>query len=262
MNWIDKALQNYFEFLKEHMKATPVDDQWYSISTPFLNMFNDYIEIYCCNKDGKIYLSDDGETLRNLSLAGVNLSRSETKQKLMNQIMINYGIREKNQELILETDMKNFAQAKHNFLSAILEISDFYVLSKPNTISMFKEDVQNYLEEQEIIYTAGFIAKGNTGLEFTFSFQIAGRKREILINTFNVINKSNLTSFLFDWGDIKEGRERVSQKSVSGLAIINDQKKPIDSKYLDAIRNKGADYILYSERNKKENIEKLNANAA
>lgn len=108
MNWIDKALQNYFEFLKEHMKATPVDDQWYSISTPFLNMFNDYIEIYCCNKDGKIYLSDDGETLRNLSLAGVNLSRSETKQKLMNQIMINYGIREKNQELILETDMKNF----------------------------------------------------------------------------------------------------------------------------------------------------------
>ena len=158
--------------------------------------------------------------------------------------------------------MKNFAQAKHNFLNAILEISDFYVLSKPNTISMFKEDVQNYLEEQEIIYTPGFIAKGSTGLEFTFSFQIAGRKREILINTFNVINKSNLTSFLFDWGDIKEGREKVSQKSVSGLAIINDQKKEIDAKYLDAIRNKGADYILYSERNKKENIEKLNANAA
>ena len=67
---------------------------------------------------------------------------------------------------------------------------------------------------------------------------------------------------MFDWGDIKEGREKVSQKSVSGLAIINDQKKEIDAKYLDAIRNKGADYILYSERNKKENIEKLNANAA
>uniref|UniRef100_UPI003A8DAB65 DUF1829 domain-containing protein n=1 Tax=Acidaminococcus fermentans TaxID=905 RepID=UPI003A8DAB65 len=119
--------------------------------------------------------------------------------------------------------------------------------------SKIREQVAHFLVD---------IHKGNTGLEFTFSFQIAGRKREILINTFNVINKSNLTSFLFDWGDIKEGRERVSQKSVSGLAIINDQKKPIDSKYLDAIRNKGADYILYSERNKKENIEKLNANAA
>lgn len=139
MPWIDEAIQHYTDFVKEHTKATLLDGQWYSISTPFWNMFNDYIEIYCCNKNGKIYLSDGGETLQELDLAGIDLSFSGTKRKLINQIIRNYGVKRKKQKLFLETDMEHFAQAEHSLINAILEISHLYVLSTPNIISCIKK---------------------------------------------------------------------------------------------------------------------------
>ena len=77
--------------------------------------------------------------------------------------------------------MNGFAQAKNNLLSAIMEISDMYMTSKTTTVSVFKDEVRNYLDEQQIIYTPEFIARGSTGLEFNFAFQIAGRKKEIYL---------------------------------------------------------------------------------
>lgn len=264
MIWIDEAINKYITFLRENISVHEVDNGWYSITTPFLNMFNDYIDIYCCKKENKIYLSDDGETIRNLNSVGVSFSRSKTRKQILNQILLNYNIKISNQndELIVETDMNGFAQAKNNLLSAIMEISDMYMTSKTTTVSVFKDEVRNYLDEQQIIYTPEFIARGSTGLEFNFAFQIAGRKKEILINAFNIINKNNLTFFLFDWNDVKDARQRLSNKKITGLAIINDREKNIDGKYLDALTAKGTDFILFSKRNLPESRMKLDANAA
>jgi hypothetical protein len=64
--------------------------------------------------------------------------------------------------LLIETNIERFPQSKHNFLSAIIEINDLYILSKNNVASIFKEDVRNYLESQNIIFTPDFISKGST----------------------------------------------------------------------------------------------------
>ena len=56
------------------------------------------------------------------------------------------------------------------------------MMAKHNVNSIFKEDVKVYLDEQKIIYTPQFIAKGTSGLEFTFDFQIAGHQKELVIN--------------------------------------------------------------------------------
>ena len=55
-------------------------------------------------------------------------------------------------------------------------------ITAKNTVqSMFKEDVRGLLDEQDLIYTPHFIAKGSTGIDFTFDFQIAGKKNETVI---------------------------------------------------------------------------------
>ncbi len=136
----------------------------------------------------------------------------------------------------------------HVLRSAILEISDLYVLSSQNVASIFKEDVRAYLDKLDVVYTPDFISKGNTGLEFTFDFQIAKRNKEIVLKSFNTINKSNLPTFLFSWDDIKPLREKLTKKEVSAVAIINDIDKEIKREYLDALKAKNADFILWSER--------------
>ena len=176
MNWIIPLIDDYHKWLK-NKTITTWDNQtgWAAISTPFIGLFNDVIEIYVQKKtDTTFLLSDGGDTLQNLELVGVNINASSNRKNILNQILINYGVTLMNDnELVTETDLKSFPSKKHNFLSAIMEINDLYVLAKNNVNSIFKEEVEQYLAEENLIYTNDFICKGTTGLEFAFDFQIA-----------------------------------------------------------------------------------------
>jgi hypothetical protein len=260
MRWIDKLLDDYFCFLKQKTLVTEIpSSDWIEINTPFTDMFNDTIEIYAKKQNGKIILSDDGHTLRNLELIGVDVSRSGNRKNMLERILLNYGVNLENKELITEANESTFPQKKLNLIAAISEINDLYVTTKHTVAGLFREDVKKYLEEKEIVFTPYFISKGSTGLEFTFDFQIAYRQTELLIKAFNSINKLNLPHFLFTWDDVKQVRERQSGKKVIGLAIINNVEREVKEEYLEALQNKGAEFILWSERNNPENVRKLKA---
>jgi hypothetical protein len=260
MNWIDKLVDDYYYFLKQKTIVSEIpSSEWIQISTPFTDVFNDAIEIYAKKQNGKIILSDDGNTIRNLELNGIEISRSANRKSLLEKILINYGVILENKELIVEANELNFPQKKLNLLSAISEANDLYLTAKHTVTSLFKEDVKKFLDEIDIVYTPYFISKGSTGLEFTFDFQIAYKQTEILIKAFNTINKLNLPHFLFTWEDVKQIREKQTEKKVFGLAILNNVEREIKEEYIDALLSKGAEYILWTERYKPENIKKLTA---
>jgi hypothetical protein len=263
INDINKLVKDYYDFLKGHtVISTDTGTPWSVIYTPFLGLFNDTIELYIKNQDDRIHISDDGITLKNLEQIGAPINRSQKRKDIVNGILINYGINLTDEnELVTDANNDNFSQKKHNIISAISEINDMYMLSQHTVSSVFKEDVKAYLDEQEVIYTPQFISKGSTGLEFTFDFQIAYKNKEIVIKSFNNINKFNLSNFLFSWDDIRSFRESVTQKSVSGLAIINNLEKKIKPEYLEALQNKKTEFILWDERNKPQNVQKIKSAA-
>lgn len=258
MTWANTLINDYFVWLKN--KTVIISDEhteWVAIQTPFIGLFNDVVEMYAQKKGNKIILSDNGETFHNLDLVGTSLNRLGERRNIAERILLNYGIQLKDNELVVETSEQNFSQKKHNFLSAIMELNDLYVLSKSSVSSIFKEDVRTYLDENNIIYTPDFISKGSTGLEFMFDFQIAGKRSELVLKSFNTINKQTLSSFLFSWDDIKSVREKVSKKNVTAIAVINDEEKLVKGEFLEALKAKSASYILWSERHNLDNLSKL-----
>lgn len=260
MIWANELINEYYVWLKNKTVIIPdTQTEWVAIQTPFIGLYNDVIEIYAQKKGAKIILSDNGETLHNLDLVGASLNRAGERKNIAERILLNYGIQLQGNELITESNEQNFSQKKHNFISAIMELNDLYVLSKSNVTSIFKEDIRIYLDEKQIIYTPDFISKGSTGLEFMFDFQIAGRNSELVLKSFNTINKQTLSSFLFSWDDIKPIREKVSKKNVTAIAVINDEEKPVKGEFLEALKAKKANYIIWSERYNEENIAKLKA---
>lgn len=231
---------------------------WIAISTPFVGLFNDNVQIYAKREKGEIILSDDGETLQNLSLSGVEISRSPQRRELVNCILANYGVSlQEGNELVVKAKDSDFPRQKHNLISAILEIGDMSITAKHSIASMFKEDVRNYLADQNIIYTPQFIAKGATGLEFMFDFQIAGKTKEIVIKPFNTLTQSMVERFLFGWNDIREVRAKQSQKTLEGIAIINDTDSAPKEELLNALKSKNANVFLWSQRHKPASIELL-----
>ena len=258
MNWINPLVDDYHTWLR--MKTLTTTDErtgWATISTPFMGLFNDLIEIYAQKQNnGRIILSDNGETLHNLELVGAKL-RGEKRKDIAEKIFLNYGVALKDNELTVETNEQSFSQKKHNFISAMIELNDISFVSTHNVTTLFKEDVRAYLDENQIIYTPDFISKGTTGLEFNFDFQIAHKEREIVLKSFNSVNKLNLPSFLFAWDDIKPVREKATKKEVKAIAIINDTDKNIKDEYLEALNSKNADFLLWSKRNDSKSLSKL-----
>lgn len=253
-------MNDYYAFLKEKTLVTASDSSdWVEISTPFVGLFNDTVDIYAKKEGNRIILSDDGNTLRNLELSGLEISRSPKRKEILDRILLNYGVRISNDELTTEATERDFPQKKLNLIAAISETADMYYLARHTVASVFREDVKAYLDEQELIYTPYFISKGSTGLEFTFDFQIAYRNTEIVIKSFNSINKMNLPHFLFTWEDIKKVREQQTQKELIGLAVINDVDREVSEEYLSALESKGAKHILWSQRHNPDNIRKLKA---
>lgn len=258
MTWIENSVEQYYKWLKEKTFVNK-DEQtgWHTISTPFIGLFNDTIEIYAKINNGQIVLSDDGLTLNNLNLVDSSINRSPKRREWLEMILLNYGVSLIENELQTSGDERSFPQKKHNLICAISEISDMAMMAKNTVSSIFKEDVKMYLEEQNIIYTPQFIAKGTTGIEFNFDFQIAGKHKELVIKSFNSLNKMNVPNFLFGWEDIKPARERVTGKELKGLAIINNIKKEVKQEYLDALKSKGTEIILWNQRHSAEMLEKL-----
>lgn len=259
MNWADDIVVEYLKFLKDQLKIREVDNGWFAITTPFLNPLNDFIEIYI-KKDREIFtLSDGGETLQLLETLGRNVTKGR-RQNIFESILRNYGVNIHKGELLVQSNFKNIARCKHNLLSTIIEVSDISFLapsSSSTTSKIFTDNVREYFDKFNIITTPKFKSTGATGLEMTFDFQIAGRNTEILINAFNNLQQNTTALFLFSWSDIREARQRDTGKAVRGVAIINDETNEVKPEFTNALTQKCADYVLWSAREQKTNIDKF-----
>ena len=78
MNWLSEGVNEYYEWLKKRTFVGKDEATgWSVVSTPFVGIFNDTIDIFVKTQaDGRILLSDDGNTLGNLELLGVNFKSS------------------------------------------------------------------------------------------------------------------------------------------------------------------------------------------
>lgn len=251
-------IKEYKDWLVGNFHCEKLSSGWTAIATPIMDRHNDGITVYANNNNGNITLSDDGYIIGDLLADGMSF-KGKNRKILLENLLLSYGAKNEDNVITMKTTEEHYAMSFHMFMQALLAINDMFFLNSPNVKTIFLEDVSDYLEENNIIYTSNFLARGSTGIEFKFDFQIAGRTSEILISSFNSINRQNLSSFLFDWLDIKEERIRQAKKDVSGLAIINDIEKPVDQQFLNALSAKGTEYILFSQRNTADSIGKLNA---
>lgn len=74
----------YYSWLNEEMIFKDENDDYVSISTPFLDQNFDNITLYAhFSGDDNIKLSDFGETIFNLEMAGINLDRRSNAKKFL-----------------------------------------------------------------------------------------------------------------------------------------------------------------------------------
>ena len=120
-NWLHQ------QYLITHLPDSNSDE----ISIPFLNHLNDNIRLYTSTlANDKIQLDDDGETLTNLELSGINLN-APLPRKIIQRTCQTFSITQREDVLQAISNTTNFPVIMHQLISAILRIDDITFLKLP-----------------------------------------------------------------------------------------------------------------------------------
>lgn len=236
-------IQSYIDWLKQKINYKEVNGN-YEITTPFVNHMNDYIQIYLKrDADDRILITDDGETIKNLEMEGLEFSTPSRKKEL--EVILNgFGITVNDYELTTYATSQTFPMRKHNFIQAVLAVDDLHILAQPKIEAFFVEDVINYLEQNSIRYSKNIILQGKSSFQHKFDILIPAspKANERIVKIVVHPRKQNIISHLFGFEDTKLARNN------DGIMILNDVEQEIPADVTQAIKEYGIYDIPWTKR--------------
>lgn len=221
----------YLQWLKTKIRWQQVGE-YTEITTPFLDRHNDLLQIYVKKNGDHIIITDDGYTITDLALSGVDLKRP-ARQSQLKAILNRFGISLNDDTLIVETTINSFAQKKHLLVQAMLAVNDMFLTARPHVKSFFLEDVKAFLQDNDIRFTSSVSFTGRSGFFHQFDFVIPGHREipERIIKAINSPGKSIIQSLIFSWNDTAEVRSQPSQC----YAFINQGERKINESHIEAL---------------------------
>lgn len=244
MNEIEKLIENYRSWLSDKTALRQLND-WVEVTTPYLDRHNDYIQIYVKPLNGGYLLTDDGYIVEDLETSGCKLD-SPKRQVLLKTTLNGFGVKLNEHALEVHATPENFALRKHNLIQAMLAVNDMFFLATPIVSNLFHEDVQLWLENNEIRYTPNVKFSGASGFDHMFDFVIPKSRTEPerIINAINNPNKDQALAAAFAWVDTKEARPA----DAIAYALLNDSEKRTSPSVFDALENYGIHPVPWSSR--------------
>ncbi|KAA9302088.1 MULTISPECIES: DUF1828 domain-containing protein [Aerococcus] len=241
-------IDNYIEWYKSKIQINELKKAD-EIITPYTNHLNDRIPIFIIwHNDKTLELTDDGMTLDELDMMGLNYS-TETRQQILTNIVKKYSLNL--QDNILTTkkiEIKDFPQKKHDMLQAILSIYDLLNLNESNTRSMFKEDVYSFFFEHEFGGNIEPNFTGSSSIHYQMDYSLGATKSRPNI-MFQFIRKpvfDNIVSQKFIYEDLKN----ESQFRQHGLKfVLISEVDKISERNQTAANEADVEIIPFSHQN-------------
>ena len=239
----------YINWLNENIEQYKISDTVYRLTLPFLYRNNDCIELFIkLLDDERYYITDDSETINELKLSQFDIFTGTRRREIFDSILAAHGVSfSKNDELYITCSRDSLAQSKHMLSQCIIKVSDMFYLSRKNVKSIFIEDVQNFLDINNIRYIENVSFSGKSKLMSNYDFGI-GKSNvapERIIKVINNFDTTQAKNIIFSWTDTVEERKNKSQL----YTFIQDFEKPISKEALSALKEYSIVPVLWSKRN-------------
>lgn len=246
----EKMKDIYFKWIDQKIKFIPSkDNDFMTITTPFLDMYNDYIELVISQgKNSNYVISDDGYTINELGLLDINLKKKSKRKDYFQSILLNFGVQHIEDELLIEfDDLNEFPDAQNRLIQCMLQAFDLLQTSKNNAIQYFKTDVTNYFIDNNIPVGENFSLLGRSGRDSKFDLVIGRtrKKRQQAIKIVNNPNSSSIANPLFRIIDVRD-----TQPTTDFAVIANNVNTPISSDFKTAFKRYDVPVYSWSDRKK------------
>ena len=241
---IQALLDRYWDWLRDKSTLREMDG-WVEITTPYLDRHNDQLQMYAARQGNGYVLTDDGYVLDDLEQSGCKIDGGR-RQALFEMTINGFGVQRVDNQLQVIASKNNFALRKHNLVQAMLAVNDLFYLAQPMVMSLFYDDVVNWLDESNVRYTPNVKFTGMSGYDHRFEFVIpkSTEQPERILRTINRPNRDRAQSMAFSWIDTKSVRPPESR----AYAILNDCEAGVSEAVLEAMRSYEVNPVLWSER--------------
>ena len=219
LNDCEKIVSSYLSHLHRDFETSAFQDACL-VTTPFLRPDGEGIELEVQSlPNGRVTLSDMGNTLGYLYVNGLTLSR--TLMANIRAISKAHGVLLQRNRLHIEVDTDSVGMAMHGLIQATLAASDLIHKRRPTSNVRFDEEVESLIIHRGVSYDVDFSVKGRLE-EHTIKFHV-NSGRNLLIQPLSpasaVAARSRAERLAYRFGDIRgEGaRWRL-------VAVLDDRK--------------------------------------
>ena len=243
---------SYIEYIKENTHVNLLEGDSQEVITPFVNTYGDGIS-FTIKYDGKYYiLTDDGFTLWDLQLNGIDLTKKNKRHHLLKSILNYNGLELMSDEIIKKTKKHNLGQAIHDMTQVLLNVYDLSLLHPQTVQSHFLEDVRSYFHENtEYNVFPDLSIAGKSRLEHKFNFLAMSKGKYKLVQVHNKITKDKLHFILSSWLDTTENRTKSYGRDESlSIIISSDGYKELKDEYQDALNEYNINIINFEDKKK------------
>ncbi|KRK98680.1 hypothetical protein FD04_GL000415 [Secundilactobacillus odoratitofui DSM 19909 = JCM 15043] len=249
---IDSIAQDWLRFIKESHEFRIASDNRIRVNTPFTDPFGDEISLMISLTDKQYTVSDQGYTLWNLKVNGLDLSdkRSQRYRNLMS-ILDKTNTSLSKSDVIQTTGSKSdIPQMINDLTQTLIQVSDLIYLSRNNTKSVFLEDVRSYFETQKDTYSTlrGMSMRGQSQLKYNidyiFNLTVTDRK---FVNVYNALSRSLVEQLIGIWADTIQYRKANDQEKVP-LSIIVPNVSDKEERFVSSLSKHNIDVVPFDDK--------------
>lgn len=240
----------YVDWLKQNIDQYKVNDTTFRLTLPFLDRNNDLIEMYIlANGDGTYSITDDGITISDLQLCGIDVSASARRKTMLETIISAYGVTKTDtDELMIHCTTNDLPLKKHMLAQCMVKVSDMFYLTRSNVQSVFIEDVQNFFDANDIRYIDNICITGKSKLATHYDFAIARSQNsaERFIKVVNNMDVNAARNIIFAWNDTKDTRQHEAKL----YTFIQNTDRKISDDALGALKEYGINPAFWTEKDR------------
>lgn len=216
-----RIVDHYIDWVRSGIETETVGDAAVEIITPFLDPHNDHIAVYAQRTGNRILLTDDGATISDLALAGVDLTL-ERRRAALDRILRVHGIHRVEDRLEVEARDSDVGKHMHSLLQTMLAVGDLRAMARSSIASLFDEDVRAFLDMREVRFSPSVSLLGRSGFIHAVDFLIPKSKErpERVVQAIAKPDRQAVHRYLWVLTDTKEARSDDAQM----YAVIDDRE--------------------------------------
>lgn len=228
-------------------------DQHVRIRTPFLYPDGDVIDVYLVEQNGKMALTDFGESLRWLRSQSSSMKKTPKQKMFVHDVCMTHRAELQNGMLLVRLESINaLADAVIRLGQASARVADIVFTMRVRSTQSATDEVEEYLREKDVTYRRGENISGRSGRLWNIDFVVTANENVSLVQVLStgsrVTAKNIVNQVVAMWVDINPTQRDLFQADKARrVSLFDDTSDVWEPSDFDLVASVGDDVVRWSK---------------